>query len=324
MSHHESPGPAAVGRAAPLAGVARPAGRLAVARTAPPSVLADYCYVLSLLQLGAAAATWPWIVVPAIEQQLPFPAANSPPWQLEGAIMALRAAGASQIAVCAAGGRHEYLAFAEVCARHRVAMLATPSEIVPGAALLLLPTLRRGPATALSGACAQALRYQAFVAPHIDSAVAAVAELLRRSPCVAAIMDATMVGNGARPGAGLPEIGNMLLASTDIVALDELAARLLCIDAADQLPALGQLAQLGLGCTTVGVDSVIGDVSLLGQRWRPTRMSAFQRWRSLLGGSPAEREVYTSWLYHTGWGRLFASYYRGRLAERGMPAGARR
>ena len=74
--------------------------RVAVVRTKPQSVLADIGRVCELA--GARAALNPGattILKDNISWHYPFPGANTTPWQLEGTILALRAAGAGDL-VC--------------------------------------------------------------------------------------------------------------------------------------------------------------------------------------------------------------------------------
>ena len=68
--------------------------RVAVLRTTPETVLADYARLFELAGAAAALAPGvPTILKDNISWHYPMPSANTTPWQLEGAILALHAAG---------------------------------------------------------------------------------------------------------------------------------------------------------------------------------------------------------------------------------------
>jgi len=68
--------------------------KVAVVRTAPATVLADYQRVCELAGMtGALDRGAETILKDNISWHFPFPSANTTPWQLEGTILALRAAG---------------------------------------------------------------------------------------------------------------------------------------------------------------------------------------------------------------------------------------
>lgn len=74
--------------------------RVAVLRVSPGTILTDVVRLCEMAGLSEAltrgAAT---ILKDNISWHFPFPAANTPPWQLEGTILALREAGFQEL-VC--------------------------------------------------------------------------------------------------------------------------------------------------------------------------------------------------------------------------------
>jgi uncharacterized protein (DUF362 family) len=77
-----------------------PRARVAVLRTAPETVLADYARLFELAGgAGALAPGVPTILKDNISWHFPMPSANTTPWQLEGTILALRQAGFNDL-VC--------------------------------------------------------------------------------------------------------------------------------------------------------------------------------------------------------------------------------
>jgi len=74
--------------------------RVALLRTRPESVLADIARLCELAGAGAALARGArTILKDNISWHFPFPGANTTPWQLEGTVLALRAAGFNDL-VC--------------------------------------------------------------------------------------------------------------------------------------------------------------------------------------------------------------------------------
>ena len=73
---------------------------VAILRTAPETVLSDYQRLLEMADHRAALSpSYPTILKDNISWHFPFPGANTTPWQLEGTILALRAAGHKRL-VC--------------------------------------------------------------------------------------------------------------------------------------------------------------------------------------------------------------------------------
>src|SRR6266436_4069486 len=73
---------------------------VAVLKTKPETVLADYEQLMKLAGFQQALdPARPTILKDNISWHFPFPAANTTPWQMEGAVLALRNAGFSEL-VC--------------------------------------------------------------------------------------------------------------------------------------------------------------------------------------------------------------------------------
>jgi hypothetical protein len=158
-------------------------------------------------------------------------------------------------------------------------------------------------------------------------------------PSICAVMDGTLLGDGAGPRTLDVRPGNLLLASTDPVALDAVMARLAGFDPFS-LRYLALAYALGLGSADPDQIDLVGDavtdidlrlhlrrppaamVRLLMERLRLIRFEervwARRRWLSL-----ASSAYYDLLWYHTigrqrlaafrrsPWGRLFASYQAG-------------
>lgn len=158
-------------------------------------------------------------------------------------------------------------------------------------------------------------------------------------PAVLAVMDGTVMGDGAGPRTMIPREGNVILASADQVAVDAVAARIMGFDPL-AIPYLRMCHERGLGVADPDRIELLGDVDAAARRF------AFQSRRSLviwgdqlirrgplrplkrlllhsplMGWAPLASTVYHDLLWYptvgrwrlrafatTGWGRLFAAY----------------
>ena len=158
-------------------------------------------------------------------------------------------------------------------------------------------------------------------------------------PSVLAVMDGTVMGDGAGPRTMVPRVGNLLLASEDQVAIDAIAARIMGFDPL-AIPYLRMCAERGLGTADPKRIELVGDTDLaelnLGFRTRRSlviwgdqliRRGPLRPLKRLLLHSPLvvwapfASNVYHDLLWYptvgrarirafaaTPWGRLFATY----------------
>jgi uncharacterized protein (DUF362 family) len=157
-------------------------------------------------------------------------------------------------------------------------------------------------------------------------------------PAVFAVMDGTVVGDGAGPRTMLPREGNLILASADSVAIDAVAARLMGYDPL-AIPYLRMAHERELGVADPGEIELVGDdvadVNFRCQTSRSLVIWGDQLIRKgplrplkhlllhspLVVWAPFASNVYHDLLWYptvgqgrirafadTGWGRLFARY----------------
>jgi uncharacterized protein (DUF362 family) len=157
-------------------------------------------------------------------------------------------------------------------------------------------------------------------------------------PAVFAVMDGTVVGDGAGPRTMMPREGNLILASADSVAIDAVAARLMGYDPL-AIPYLRMAHDRGLGVADPREIALAGDdVSDVNFRCRTSRslviwgdqlirkgplrpLKRLLLHSPLVVWAPFASNVYHDWLWYptigrarirrfagTGWGRLFARY----------------
>src|SRR5438094_703248 len=158
-------------------------------------------------------------------------------------------------------------------------------------------------------------------------------------PGVFAVMDGTVMGDGAGPRTMIPTVGNLILASADQVAIDAIAARIMGFDPL-AIPYLRMCHERGLGVADPKAIELVGDAdagridmgfssrrSLVIWGDQLIRRGPLRPLKRLLLHSPLvvwapfASNVYHDWLWYptvgrarirafdaTPWGRLFASY----------------
>jgi uncharacterized protein (DUF362 family) len=84
---------------------------------------------------------------------------------------------------------------------------------------------------------------------------------------VFAVMDGTFAGDGPGPRCMVPHVKNVLLASSDQVAIDALAAKLMGFDPLRDCKFIRLAHDLGLGCGDTRDIDVVGDVDAAMENW---------------------------------------------------------
>jgi uncharacterized protein (DUF362 family) len=158
-------------------------------------------------------------------------------------------------------------------------------------------------------------------------------------PRVFAVMDGTVMGDGAGPRTMVPRVGDLILASADQVAIDAVAARIMGFDPLE-IPYLRLCHERGLGVADLRDIEIVGDPEAaavrMGFRTRRSlviwgdqliRRGPLRPLKRLLLHSPLvvwapfASNVYHDWLWYptvgrarirafarTPWGALFARY----------------
>jgi uncharacterized protein (DUF362 family) len=213
-----------------------------------------------------------------------------------------------------------------------------------GASVLHLPTLKTHGHSITTGAVKNAfgglLREVRHYAHEFIHEVLVDLLYMQRElhPAVFAVMDGTVVGDGAGPRTMLPREGNLILAAADSVALDAIAARLMGYDPLG-IPYLRMAHERGLGvadpreiellgddvadvnfrCHTSRSLVIWGDQLIRKGPLRPLKRLLLHS--PLVVWAPFASNVYHDLLWYptvgrrrirafarTGWGRLFARY----------------
>jgi hypothetical protein len=82
------------------------------------------------------------------------------------------------------------------------------------------------------------------------------------------VMDGTFAGDGPGPRCMVPYVKNVLLASSDQVAIDAVAAKLMGMDPLKDLKFVRLAHERGLGCGDVRDLEIVGDKSIFEENWR--------------------------------------------------------
>jgi len=86
-------------------------------------------------------------------------------------------------------------------------------------------------------------------------------------PGLFAVMDGTFAGDGPGPRCMNPHVKNVILASSDPVALDALSAKLMGYDPLRDIKFIRIAHEKGLGCGDPGQIEVVGDVQAAEENW---------------------------------------------------------
>jgi len=157
-------------------------------------------------------------------------------------------------------------------------------------------------------------------------------------PAVFAVMDGTVMGDGAGPRTMVPRVGNVILAAADQVAIDAIAAKIMGFDPLG-IPYLRMCHERGLGVADPREIEIVGDPDAAGISMGFSTRRSLVIWgdqlirrgplrplkRLLLHSplvvwAPFASNVYHDWLWYPTVGRsrirAFAATPWGRLFER--------
>ncbi|HTP27114.1 MAG TPA: DUF362 domain-containing protein [Anaeromyxobacteraceae bacterium] len=165
-------------------------------------------------------------------------------------------------------------------------------------------------------------------------------------PGIFAVMDGTTAGNGPGPRTMLPVVKDVMLASSDQVAIDAVAARMMGFDPL-AIPYLRMAQDDGLGVADPRDVEIAGDARVAEERWGFTVgdngaslvgdamwFGPLKRFQKLFFRTPLvhafilgsevyhdlyrwqlkDRHLFERWKRETTWGKLFQEYERGDAA----------
>jgi uncharacterized protein (DUF362 family) len=360
--------------------------KVAIVRTKPESVVEDVVKVMEMADVGTSldkkATT---ILKNNLSWHLMYPGANTTPWQLEGAIQALRKNGLTELVcvenetvVTSARKGEIFNKQKPVCEHYNVpikynfkpadmkwqvyrpkAQMLVLDTIFPdgiripdyfiGKNVVHLPTTKCHIYTNITGAMKNAFggllnNRRHFCHSQIHKTLVDLLAIQKEiHPGIFAITDATTAGNGPGPRTMIPIAKNMLLASSDCVAIDAVAAKLMGFEPMDH-EFIRLAHERGLGIGKIDEIEIVGDVDLKKENWGfETGNNAASsvgklfwfgplRWlERLMFHTPIVyafifasavyhdhvwyptkgKKVVNEWLENSQWGRLFERYHLG-------------
>lgn len=360
---------------------------VAALRTSPETVLDDIARLCEFAGLSEALRPGvTTILKDNISWHFPFPGANTTPWQLEGTILALQAAGQRDL-VCVQNKTVVTNAFKgedlnhylPVFTRYKVsrrynfkdsdmrwidyrpkARMLALDRIFPegiripdyfvGKNIVHLPTMKCHIYTTTTGAMKNAFGGLLSTKRHYthswihETLVDLLAIQKEIHTGIFAVMDGTTAGDGAGPRTMRPAVKNLMLASSDQVAIDAVAAKAMGFDPLS-IGYIRLAHERGLGSGDPDDIRVLGD-DISRENWRfrvgdnlASRVGdlcwygALKPIQNLLFRSPLvhlfvlasefyhdwyrwpvkDKRTFKRWYETTGWGRLFKQYAAGAM-----------
>lgn len=282
--------------------------KVAILRTKPETALADYERLMHLADVTQAldpSATT--ILKDNISWHFPFPSANTTPWQLEGAIVALRKAGYSDL-VCVqnktvvtnAFKGEDLNKYLPVFERHAVPTMfnfrdmnwevyrpkrkmLVLDEIFPGGIqipdyfhgknIVHLPTMKCHIYTTTTGAMKNAFggllnTNRHYTHSHIHETLVDLLAIQKEIHTgIFATMDGTTAGNGPGPRIMHPTTKNVILASADQTAIDSVATKIMGFDPM-KVDYIRIAHEQGLGVGDPAEIEIVGDVDVANEDWQ--------------------------------------------------------
>ncbi len=306
-------------------------GKVAVLYTSSPTVLADIPRLMELAGVREALdATAPTALKVNISWQHYYPACSTSPWQLDGTIRGLRAAGFDDLCAIQNGTvvvnshtgerRNKHAA---VLAGHDVPSIHVTDpgarwvryapkgdllalgrifpdgieipKVLIGKNVVHLPTVKTHVFTTITGAMKNG--FGGLLHNHRHWAHAQIHETLvdlltiqqEIHPGIFAVMDGTIAGEGPGPRAMRPHVKNLLLASSDLVAIDAVSAKLQGFDPMS-LPFIRLAHERGLGIGDPNQIEVVGmDISEINFGFRADEDTIASRVQKLIYWGPLNR-----------------------------------
>ena len=274
--------------------------RVAVVRTTPETVLADYTRVMDLAGYrDTLSHDRDTLIKLNLSWTKYFPACSSQPWQVDGVVGKMLADGFSRERLIPIENKTVVTSPREGCRNNRWepvlnrnGLTFTPltdvewrvypfkspllklndifpegiqiPAIYPGRQILHLPTVKTHGHAVMTGSVKNSFggllrEVRHYAHKYMHEVLVDLLYMQRElHPAVFTVMDGTVAGDGAGPRTMIPRVKNLVLAATDSVAIDAIAAQLMGFDPMS-IPFLRMAHERGLGIADPRHIELVGD-----------------------------------------------------------------
>ena len=274
--------------------------KVAVVRTRPETVLADYGRVMDLAGYrDTLSRDRDTLIKLNLSWTKYFPSCSSQPWQVDGVISKMLADGYSRNRLIPIENKTVVTNPREGCRNNRwepvlqkhgltfqpltevdwqVYRFKSPllklnqifpegiqiPAIYPGRQILHLPTVKTHGHAVMTGSVKNSFggllrEVRHYAHKYMHEVLVDLLYMQRElHPAVFTVMDGTVAGDGAGPRTMIPRIKNLILAASDSVAIDAIAARLMGFDPMS-IPFLRMAHERGLGIGDPKQIELVGD-----------------------------------------------------------------
>jgi uncharacterized protein (DUF362 family) len=274
--------------------------RVAVVRTRPDTVIADYARVMDLAGYrDTLSRDRDTLIKLNLSWTKYFPSCSSQPWQVDGVVAKMLADGYSRNRLIPIENKTVVTNPREGCRNNRwepvlqkhgltfqpltevdwqVYRFKSPllklneifpegiqiPAIYPGRQILHLPTVKTHGHAVMTGSVKNSFggllrEVRHYAHKYMHEVLVDLLYMQRElHPAVFTVMDGTVAGDGAGPRTMIPRVKNLLLAASDSVAIDAIAARLMGFDPLS-IPFLRMAQERGLGIADPKHIELVGD-----------------------------------------------------------------
>jgi len=273
---------------------------VAVVRTRPDTVIADYARVMDLAGYrDTLSRDRDTLIKLNLSWTKYFPSCSSQPWQVDGVVSKMLADGYSRNRLIPIENKTVVTNPREGCRNNRwepvlqkhgltfqpltevdwhVYRFKSPllklneifpegiqiPAIYPGRQILHLPTVKTHGHAVMTGSVKNSFggllrEVRHYAHKYMHEVLVDLLYMQRElHPAVFTVMDGTVAGDGAGPRTMIPRVKNLLLAASDSVAIDAIAARLMGFDPLS-IPFLRMAHERGLGIADPKQIELVGD-----------------------------------------------------------------
>ena len=284
----------------PDAGPRARTAKVAVVRTRPETVLADYGRVMDLAGYrDTLSRDRDTLIKLNLSWTKYFPSCSSQPWQVDGVVGKMLADGYSRSRLIPIENKTVVTNPREGCRNNRwepvlqkhglifqpltevdwqVCRFKSPllklnqifpegiqiPAIYPGRQILHLPTVKTHGHAVMTGSVKNSFggllrEVRHYAHKYMHEVLVDLLYMQRElHPAVFTVMDGTVAGDGAGPRTMIPRVKNLILAASDSVAIDAIAARLMGFDPLS-IPFLRMAHERGLGIADPKQIELVGD-----------------------------------------------------------------